>query len=209
MQVTVYSLTGEEKGKIELSENIFNIEVNENVLYEYVKEFLNNQRQGTAKTKTRGEVSGGGRKPWRQKGTGRARAGSIRSPLWVGGGTTFGPQPKNWYYTINKKVKRIALKSSLTLKAKENKILIIENVDMEKPKTKVFADLAKKLQIAESDKKLFVSEKYNKNFYNSVRNLEGSIIIMSGEINPYFVLNSDYVIFTENGLKKLEEVFGL
>lgn len=209
MQVVVYSLKGEEKGKIELPENIFNVEVNEYALYEAIREYLNNQRQGTVKTKTRGDVSGGGKKPWRQKGTGRARSGSIRSPLWVGGGTTFGPQPKDWYYKTNKKVKRLALKSALTLKAKENKIFIIENVDIDKPKTKTFSELTKKLNIEKTDKKLFVNEKFNKNFYYSVKNMDGTFIIMSHEINPYFVMNSDYLIFTESGLKKLEEVFSL
>ena len=147
MEAKVYSIDGKSTRTITLPDNLFNAEVSETALYEAVREYLANQRQGTAKTKTRGDVSGGGKKPWKQKGTGRARAGSIRSPLWVGGGTTFGPTPRDYSYRINKRVKRTALKSALTLKAKEEKIMVIEDVNIDTPKTKTFNDLTKKMNM--------------------------------------------------------------
>lgn len=209
MEAKVYTVEGNVVKTINLPENLFNVEVNESAVYESVKEYLNNQRQGTAKTKNRGEVSGGGRKPWKQKGTGRARAGSIRSPLWVGGGTAFGPQPKDYAYRINKKVRRMALKSALSLKAKEDKIFVLTDTNIEVPKTKLFSELTKKMNIGKEKKKLFISEKYVQNFYNSVRNLDGSLSVMAHEINAYFIMSADYLIITEGGLKKLEEVFGV
>jgi len=207
MEAKVYSVDGNIVKTINLPESIFNIQINEYAVYEAVKEYLNNQRQGTAKTKTRGEVSGGGRKPWKQKGTGRARAGSNRSPVWVGGGIAFGPKPRDYYYRINKKVRSLAIKSALTMKAKDEKIFVLENVNLEEPKTKTFADLTKKMSIGTTKKKLFIAEKYVKNLYKSVRNIEGSYPVMAHEINTYFVMNSDFIIFTEDGLKRLQEVF--
>ncbi|HAV92337.1 TPA: 50S ribosomal protein L4, partial [candidate division WOR-3 bacterium] len=160
MEAKVYSIDGKSTRTITLPDNLFNAEVSETALYEAVREYLANQRQGTAKTKTRGDVSGGGKKPWKQKGTGRARAGSIRSPLWVGGGTTFGPTPRDYSYRINKRVKRTALKSALTLKAKEEKIMVIEDVNIDTPKTKTFNDLTKKMNMKKEAKKLIIADKY-------------------------------------------------
>lgn len=207
MEAKVYSTDGNIVKTINLPESIFNIQINEYAVYEAVKEYLNNQRQGTAKAKTRGEVSGGGRKPWRQKGTGRARSGSNRSPVWVGGGIAFGPKPRDYYYRINKKVRSLAIKSALTMKAKDEKIFVLENVNLEEPKTKIFADLVNKMSIEKTKKKLFVSEKYVQNLYKSVRNIEGAYPVMAHEINTYFIMNSDFIIFTEDGLKRLQEVF--
>jgi len=207
MEAKVYSIDGKSTKTVNLPDLLFNAEVSETALYEAVREHLANQRQGTAKAKTRGDVSGGGRKPWKQKGTGRARAGSIRSPLWVGGGTTFGPVPRDYSYRINKKVRRAALLSALTLKAKEAKVLVIEDSNIETPKTKVFGDLTKKMNIKKEEKKLFIADKYLANLYKSVSNMEGAYPVMAHEINTYFIMNADYLIITESGLKKLEEVF--
>jgi large subunit ribosomal protein L4 len=209
MEAKVYSIDGKSTRTITLPDNLFNAEVSETALYEAVREYLANQRQGTAKTKTRGDVSGGGKKPWKQKGTGRARAGSIRSPLWVGGGTTFGPTPRDYSYRINKRVKRTALKSALTLKAKEEKIMVIEDVNIDTPKTKTFNDLTKKMNMKKGAKKLIIADKYLVNLYKSVKNMDGAYPVMAHEINPYFVMNADYLIITESGLKKLGEVFNI
>lgn len=209
MDAKVYSVKdGSVVKTVKLPESIFNTEVNENVIYESVKEYLANQRQGTHSTKTRVEVSGGGRKPWRQKGLGRARAGTIRSPLWVGGGVTFGPKPRDYSYKINRKMKRSALKSALTLKAKEGKIFVITDSEMETPKTKVMADLTASMEIRKDQKKLFVFDKYVPIAYKSVRNMEGALPVMSHELNTFIVMNSDFVIITEEALKKINEVFG-
>lgn len=207
MDAKVYSLDGKSTKKVDLPDFLFNVEVSETALYEAVREYLANQRQGTAKAKTRGDVSGGGRKPWKQKGTGRARAGSNRSPVWVGGGIAFGPVPRDYSYKINKKVRRSALLSALTLKAKEDKIMVIEDANIETPKTKVFGDLAKKMNIKKTEKKLFIADKYLANLYKSVINIEGAYPVMAHEVNTYFIMNADYLIITESGLKKLEEVF--
>ncbi len=207
METKVYSLDGNVVKTINLPENIFDIEINEHAIYESVKEFLANQRQGTASTKTRAEVSGGGRKPWRQKGLGRARAGTIRSPLWVGGGIVFGPKPRDYHYRINRKVRRLALKSALAMKAKEGKVLVMEDLNPEQPKTKPVAELTNKMEMKKDAKKLFVFEKYIPNSYKSVRNLEGAYPVMAHEINTYIVMNADYVIITESGLERLKEVF--
>ncbi|PIP14282.1 MAG: 50S ribosomal protein L4 [bacterium (Candidatus Stahlbacteria) CG23_combo_of_CG06-09_8_20_14_all_34_7] len=207
MEAKVYSIDGKNTKRVNLPDLLFNAEVSETALYEAVREFLANQRQGTAKVKNRGEVSGGGKKPWKQKGTGRARAGSIRSPLWVGGGTAFGPVPRDYSYRINKKIRRAAIKSALTLKAKEEKIMVIEDVNLDTPKTKIFNELIKKLNIKREDKKLIIFDKYISNLYKSVNNLEGAYSVMAHEINTYFIMTADYLIITESGLKKLGEVF--
>lgn len=209
MDAKVYSVKdGSVVKTVKLPESIFNTEVNENVIYESVKEYLANQRQGTHSTKTRIEVSGGGRKPWRQKGLGRARAGTNRSPLWVGGGVTFGPKPRDYSYKINKKMKRSALKSALTLKAKEGKIFVISDSEMEMPKTKIMAELTKSMEIRRDQKKLFVFDKYAPVAYKSVRNMEGALPVMSHELNTFIIMNADFVIITEEALNKINEVFG-
>lgn len=209
MDAKVYSVKdGSVVKTVKLPESIFNTEVNENVIYESVKEYLANQRQGTHSTKTRIEVSGGGRKPWRQKGLGRARAGTNRSPLWVGGGVTFGPKPRDYSYKINKKMKRSALKSALTLKAKEGKIFVITDSEMEMPKTKIMAELTKSMEIRRDQKKLFVFDKYAPVAYKSVRNMEGALPVMSHELNTFIIMNADFVIITEEALNKINEVFG-
>ncbi len=207
MDAKVFSLDGNVVKTVKLPEDIFGVEVNESAIHEAVKEYLNNQRQGTASTKTRVEVSGGGRKPWRQKGLGRARAGTIRSPLWRGGGITFGPKPRDYYYRINKKVRKLALRSALTIKAKQEKIFVVEDTNIETPKTRVMAQLAGKMDIGTNDKKLFVFDKYIPNSYKSVRNLAGSLPVMAHEMNTYIIMNSDYVIISESGLEKIKEVF--
>ncbi len=193
---------------VKLPEAVFETEVNENVIYESVKEYLTNQRQGTHSTKTRAEVSGGGRKPWRQKGLGRARAGTNRSPIWVGGGITFGPKPRDYSYKINRKVKRSALKSALTLKAQQEKIFVITDMDLAEPKTKIMAELTGKMDIQRTAKKLFIFDKYIPVSYKSVRNMEGALPVMAHELNTFIVMNSDYLIITEDALNKINEVFG-
>lgn len=207
MDAKVFSLDGNVVKTVKLPEDIFSVEVNESAIHESVKEYLNNQRQGTASTKTRVEVAGGGKKPWRQKGLGRARAGTIRSPLWRGGGITFGPKPRDYYYRINKKVRKLALKSALTIKAQQEKIFVIEDTEIETPKTSTMAQLTGKMDILKDQKKLFVFDKYIPNSYKSVRNLSGSLPVMAHEINTYIIMNSDYVIISESGLEKIKEVF--
>ena len=209
MEAKVFSVKDSSVVKTKrLQKNVFGVEVNENVIYDAVKEYLNNQRQGTHSTKTRVEVSGGGRKPWRQKGLGRARAGTIRSPLWVGGGVTFGPKPRDYYYKINKKARKNAIKSALTLKAKEKAIFIITDFIMEEPKTKIIADLTKQMELKKTDKKLFVFDKYDVNAYKSIRNIEGALPVMAHELNTFIIMNTNYMIITEEALKKINEVFG-
>jgi len=208
MDAKVYSINGNIVKTITLPEKIFEIEINENAVYEAIKEYLNNQRQGTASTKTRAEVSGGGRKPWRQKGLGRARAGTNRSPIWVGGGVTFGPKPRDYYYRINKKVRKSAIKSALAIKAREGKILIMEDLNLEKPSTRQMADLTQKMEIKKDAKKLFVFNKYIPNAFKSVRNLEGAYPIMAHELNTYIIMNSDFIVLSESGYQRLNEVFG-
>lgn len=201
----IFKIDGQEKGTFELPDKIFGQSVSEPAIYYVVKKILASERQGTASAKRKGEVRGGGRKPWRQKGTGRARVGSIRSPLWKGGGVTFGPKMRNYSFEIPKKIKRKAILSAFSQRAKEGRIFVIEKPSMDVPKTKVIVEMLKNIGIYGS-KVLFLYDGKDKNLFKSSRNIENLTIMEAYKTNPYLVLKHKYVIFTEDGLKQLEEV---
>lgn len=204
-KVNVYNMQGEIVEQIELSENIFGIEINEHVVYEVVKNQLANKRQGTQSTKTRGEVRGGGRKPWKQKGTGRARAGSTNSPIFVGGGIAFGPKPRDYSYKVPKKVRRLALKSVLTSKVQENEIIVIDHLDFNSPKTKDMVNLLAKLN---ADKKaLIVMDEKNINVIKSSKNIPHVETALVNTMNVYDILKYNSFIITKDAVKKVEEVY--
>jgi large subunit ribosomal protein L4 len=207
MELNVVNIQGKETGKkVVLNDLIFGIEPNDHAIYLDVKQFLANQRQGTSKSKERGEVSGSTRKLKKQKGTGTARAGSIKSPVFRGGGRVFGPRPRNYDFKLNKKVKLLARKSALTYKAQENGIIILEDFNFETPKTKEFIAIQNNLKI--NDKKsLFVLSEVNKNIYLSSRNLQGVKVISASDLTTYDILNASSVILLEGSLEKIEGVF--
>lgn len=206
MKVDIYTQTGEKlKTKAELNDRIFGVQSSPELLAQYVRVYRANQRQGTVKTKTRGEVRGGGRKPWRQKGTGRARHGSIRSPIWVGGGTVHGPQPKDWSLTMPKKMKRRALFSALSQKLEEEGILVLNKLELKEIKTKGLERILNKLPV--KDKVLIALDKIDENVILSARNLAGVKTIPAKDLNAYEILNSKTVLFPKAALKVLEETF--
>jgi large subunit ribosomal protein L4 len=205
MEVAVLTTAGKDTGrKIELKDSIFGIEPNDHAIYLDVKQFLAHQRQGTHKSKQRAEIAGSTRKIKRQKGTGTARAGSIKSPVFRGGGRIFGPEPHDYNVRLNKKVKQLARHSALSYKAKGNAILVVEDFNFEKPKTKEYIDLLNNLNI--SDKKsLMVLDQTNKNIYLSSRNLKSSRILTVSELNTYEILHANNIVFIESSLKHLQE----
>lgn len=203
-KVAVYNMDGNQVGEIDLKDSIFGAEVNEALLHQAVTMQLANQRQGTAATKTISMVSGGGAKPWRQKGTGRARHGSIRSPLWRGGAVTFGPQPRSYTQKMPRKMRRLALKSALSAKTKSNDLVVLEQLEITEPKTKAIVKLLNNLNI--SKKALIVMRDYNENVVKSARNLAGIKTIDSAGLNVYDILNVDKLIITQNAVAKVEEV---
>ncbi|MBN2071508.1 MAG: 50S ribosomal protein L4 [Candidatus Krumholzibacteriota bacterium] len=206
MNANLYDFSGDLKGKIDLPESLFGGDVNKSVLYDAVRMYLANRRSGSAKTKERGEVSFSNVKPYRQKGTGRARAGRRSSPIWRGGGTVFGPKPRDYRFSVPKKVKRLALKSALADKGKEEKVAVVEGVSVEAPKTKRFAEFLKSSGLA-GKKILFVTESFDDNTYRSMRNIAGFEFIVSKNINAYEILKADTLLITKEALSKLEEVF--
>ena len=201
----LYNMQGSKVGDVELSAALFGAEVNKAVLHETVVNYLANQRQGTQSTKTRTEVSGGGAKPFRQKGTGRARQGSTRAPQWIKGGVALGPKPRDYSYTINKKVKKLAMISALSAKAAEDCVLVIEDLKMEEIKTKAIADMLKAMGV--DSKALIVTNEMEKNVYLSARNIEGVKASYVGMLNVYDVLNHDKFIVAKDAIAKLEEVY--
>lgn len=204
-KTNVYDMSGKIVGEINLNDDVFGIEPNEIVLHEAVKNYLANQRQGTQSTLTRAEVSGGGRKPWRQKGTGRARQGSIRSPQWVHGGIAFGPKPRDFSYTVNKKSKRLAIMSALSAKAAEGNVIVIDNLDMAEIKTKSFTTF---LSAVGADKKaLVVMPEVRKNVVMSARNVPKVHTTISSVINVYDILHADKFIIDKAAVEKIEEVY--
>ncbi len=201
----LYNIEGEKLGEIELAPGIFGRPVNTDLLTQVVNMQLANRRSGTAKAKTRSEVRGGGAKPWRQKGTGRARHGTIRSPLWVGGGKVFPPQPRDYRYKVPKKQRREALRSALSSKADTQGVLVLEEVVFSEPKTKEVTRILNNLKL--SDKRvLIVTEEYDINLYKSVRNISGVEYLHARNLNVYDVLNYETMLITKDGLVKLEEV---
>ena len=206
MEVSVLNINGQETGrKVTLNESIFGITPNDHVLYLDVKQYLANQRQGTAKSKERSEISGSTRKLGRQKGGGGARRGDINSPLLVGGGRVFGPKPRDYRFKLNKKVKTLARKSALSYKAQESAIIILEDFNLEAPKTKEFVNVVKNLKI-DSKKVLLLLPEVNKNVYLSARNLQRSEVMLASTLNAYKVLNADVVVIAESALKAIDGI---
>ena len=206
MEVSVLNIKGQETGrKVTLNEAIFGIEPNDHVLYLDVKQYLAAQRQGTAKSKERSELSGSTRKLGRQKGGGGARRGDINSPVLVGGARVFGPKPRNYDFKLNKKVKVLARKSALSYKAQENAIIVVEDFDFEAPKTKEFVNLAKNLKV-EDKKALVLLPEVNKNVYLSARNIQGAEVMTATSLNSYKVLNADVVVIAESALKAIDGI---
>ncbi len=206
MEVSVFNIKGEDTGrKVVLNDSVFGIEPNDHAIYLDVKRYLAAQRQGTAKTKERSELSGSTRKLGRQKGGGGARRGDINSPLLVGGARVFGPKPRNYDIKLNKKVKALARRSALSYKVQENALVVVEDFELEAPKTKSFVEIVNNLKI--SDKKiLMVLPEVNKNVYLSARNLERAKVATASDINTYGVLNAGVMVVTENALGKIEAV---
>ena len=197
--VTVYDKTGAKVSEIELSESVFGIEPSVSAMHLCVVNYLANQRQGTQSTLTRGEVSGGGKKPWRQKGSGRARQGSTRSPQWYHGGIAHGPKPRDYGFKLNKKVRQLARKSALAYKAQENAIVVVENFTFEAPKTKNFIEVIKNLKV-DGKKALFVLPGTDKAVYLSARNIERVKVMAASALNTYKVLDADVLVLTEGAL---------
>jgi large subunit ribosomal protein L4 len=207
MQVEVYNIKGEKTSKkVKLSDEIFAIEPNDHAIYLDVKQYLANQRQGTAKSKQRNEISGSTRKLHKQKGTGGSRKGSIKNPLFRGGGTIFGPQPRDYSFKLNKKVKQLARKSSLTYKAKENGIVVLENFSMETPKTKEFILILKNLEIG-NRKSLVVVPEAKSGLYLSARNIPNTKLVFAEDLNTYDIMNSHKVVVLEGAVEKIENLF--
>ena len=204
-KTNVYDMTGKQVGEIELSEAVFGIEPNEAVVHDVVKNHLANCRQGTQSALTRAEVSGGGIKPWRQKGTGRARQGSTRAPQWTHGGVVFAPKPRDYSYTLNKKVKRLAMKSALSAKAQEGNIVVIDSIKMEEIKTKTFKNF---LSAVGCDcKALVVTAENDQIVVKSARNIPGVLVTFANLINVYDILNAKKFVVDQAALAKIEEVF--
>ena len=204
MKVAVLDITGKDTGrKVELSSDVFGIEPNDHAIYLDVKQYLANQRQGTHKSKERAEISGSTRKIKKQKGTGTARAGSIKSGVFRGGGRMFGPRPRNYGFKLNKNVKRLARKSALTIKASEKSITVLEDFTFDSPKTKNFTAVLKALNL-DSKKSLFVLGGSNNNVYLSSRNLKTSEVLIDSEISTYKILNANQVVLFESALKNIE-----
>ena len=207
MKVAVIDINGKNTGRnVELSEAVFGVEPNDHAIYLDVKQHLANKRQGTHKAKERADIVGSTRKIKKQKGTGTARAGSIKSPLFRGGGRAFGPRPRDYSFKLNKGLKKLARQSALSVKAKEENILVIEKFDFETPKTKEFTNILKALSL-DNKKALFVLDGSNKNVYLSSRNLKRATVINSSELNTYGVLNASKVIISEACLEEIESNF--
>ena len=204
-KLTMLNMAGDSVGEIELNDEIFGIEINEFAVHEVIKNYLANQRQGTQSAKTRGEVKGGGRKPFRQKGTGRGRQGSITSPSHIGGGVVFAPKPRDYSYAVPKKVKRLAFKSVLSSKVKENEMIVLDAISFEEPKTK---EMIKVLENVKAEKKaLIVLDEKDENVVKSAANIPGVKTALVGELNTYDVLNATSFIATQAAVKKIEEVY--
>lgn len=206
MEVAVLNQSGSETGRtVSLTDAVFGIEPNDHAIYLDVKQYLANQRQGTHKSKERAEITGSTRKIKRQKGTGTARAGSIKSPVFRGGGRAFGPRPRNYSFKLNKKLKSLARKSALTYKAKENKLSILEDFQFETPKTKAFVQLLNDLKLSDT-KTLFVVNEASKNVVLSSRNLQKSKVVTVDQVNTYDVLNAESLVLSESAVEKIENL---
>ena len=203
--VAVLNMQGKEVGKQELSETVFGIEPNVSVMNDMVKNYLANQRQGTQSALTRSEVSGGGRKPWRQKGTGRARQGSTRAPQWTHGGIVFAPKPRDYSYTLNKKVKRLAMKSALSSKVQDNEMIVIDAISTDAYKTKTIAEMLK--AVGSEKKALIVLDTMDEKAIASARNIPGVKTAQVNTLSVYDILNADKFIVVKDAVSKIEEVY--
>ncbi len=206
-EVEVKDINNNVVEKVTLPEDVFGREVRVDLLHTAVVNYLANQRQGTHCTKTRSTVRGGGKKPWRQKHTGRARHGSIRSPLWRGGAVVFGPQPRDYYYKLPKKQKRLALKTALSAKLRDNELTVVDNIALEMPKTKEMVSILKKMGL-DGKSVLIVTAEKDENVYLSARNIPGVDVIRAADINTYELLVHDHVLLTRDALAKIQEVWG-
>lgn len=204
-KVSVYNMEGQTVGEIELSDEVFAAEVNEPLLHEAVVAYLANQRQGTVGTKTRAEVRGGGRKPWRQKGLGRARHGSIRSPLWVGGGTVFGPKPREYRLKMNKKARRQALRSALSGKVRDGALVVVDELQLAEPKTRTMVGILSRLG-AGADGALIVTRDTNENVQRAARNIEGVNTAAATGLNVYQIMAHAKLVMTRDAVAAVEEV---
>ena len=204
-KVDVYNMQGKKVSDVELSEAVFGIEPNENVVHSVLVNYLANQRQGTQSTKTRAEVRGGGKKPWRQKGTGRARQGSIRAPQWIKGGIALGPKPRSYKYRVNKKEKQLAIKSILSAKVLDNELTVVDKFEVKEPKTKIMSKSLTDLKV--EGKALIILADKNENVYLSSRNIEGIKTIQLSMINVFDLLNCNKLVLPLDTVKKLEEVY--
>jgi len=202
--VGVFNKEGNKVSDMELNENIFAVEVNEYALHQVVVALLANKRQGTQSTKTRSEVRGGGAKPWRQKGTGRARQGSIRAPQWIKGGIVFAPKPRDYRVSVPKSMRKVAMKSALTSKVQENQMIVLDSLNFETPKTKNIVEMLKAL---EANKALIITAESNEVVYKSARNIQGISIIPANNINVYDLLKYEKLIITKDAVSKIEEVY--
>ena len=202
--VAVYNMEGKEVGKLDLNDAVFGVEVNEHLVHMAVLQQLANNRQGTQKAKTRSEVRGGGRKPWRQKGTGHARQGSTRAPQWTGGGVVFAPVPRDYSFKINKKEKRAALKSALTSRVQENKLIVVDELKLDEIKTKKFAEVMKNLNV---DKALVVINENDQNIVMSAKNIPTVKVAQTNTINVFDILKYSTVVVTKAAVATIEEVY--
>jgi large subunit ribosomal protein L4 len=202
--VGLFNKEGNKVGDIELAESVFGVEINTYAVHQVVVALLANKRQGNQSAKTRSEVSGGGIKPWRQKGTGRARQGSIRAPQWIHGGIVFAPKPRDYRISVPKSMRRVAMKSALSSKVEENEIIVLESLDIEAPKTK---EVLKMLAALKTEKALIVVAESNENVYKSVRNIKGVSVIPANNLNVYDILKYDNFIITKDAVSKIEEVY--
>lgn len=207
MTLDVYKIDGKASGeKVELQDGIFSIEPNDHAIYLSVKSYLANQRQGTHKSKERGEVRGGGKKPWKQKGRGGSRAGTTRSPLWVGGGTIFGPRPRNYRQELPKKLKRLARKSALSYKLKDKQLIVVEDFSLESPKTKEFKKMLESLKI-DGKKVLMLTSDFNDVTFKSGRNLPKVQVLEANKASTYDILNNQILVLQKSALKVIEDTF--
>ena len=204
-KATVFNMAGEKVGEVELSESIFGIEPNASVMHDAVKNHLANCRQGTQSALTKGEVAVTNKKPWRQKGTGRARAGHAGSPVWYHGGVAFAPKPRDYSYTLNKKVRRLALKSALSSKAAENEIIVIDDLKVDEIKTKTFKTFLEKIEV--NGKALVITNGKDENVYKSARNIPGVSTTVATILSTYDVLNAGKLVIDKSALQKIEEVY--
>ena len=203
-KITVYNKEAQQVGEIQLSDNVFGVEVNNDVIHQVVVAQLANKRQGTQSAKTRAEVRGGGIKPWRQKGTGRARQGSIRAPQWIHGGIVFAPKPRDYRVSVPKSMRRTAMKSALTSKVQDNEMIVLESLSFEAPKTKAVVNM---LNAFEAKKTLIVVAESNENVYKSARNIPGVAVVPVNNINVYDILKYENLMITKEAVSKIEEVY--